>query len=106
MKPTDSPITPHTLTPAAYDVFSQVVFNKILSIVPKEPIANKLLENVFVDMYVNKNLPPAPVKSPLLSLLHHAHLKSNNTVKALAIFRECCGASAADMHSNQDAAGK
>lgn len=91
MNPADSKIPFPTLTPAMYDIYAPVVFNKILTIIPTQKIANKILENVFLNMYVHKNIPASQLRSPLLSMLDHANEKSNKTIKALKLFRECCG---------------
>ncbi|WP_339706117.1 hypothetical protein [Algoriphagus aquimarinus] len=76
------------LTPELYDKFAPPVYGKILSIVHKGPIAGKLLEKVFVSAYTNDKT--FPLRSPLMSLIDLAREKSNKTIKALTIFRECC----------------
>ena len=76
------------LTPELYDMYAPPVYGKILSIVHKGPIAGKVLEKVFVSAYTNNNT--FPLRSPLMSLIDIAHEKSSKTVKALAIFNECC----------------
>jgi len=76
------------LTPELYDKFAPPVYGKILSIVHKGPIAGKLLEKVFVSAYTKDET--FPLRSPLMSLIDLAHERSNKTIKALTIFRECC----------------
>ncbi len=76
------------LTPELYDVYAPPVYNKILSIVHKGPIAGKILEKVFVSAY-SKNS-SFPLRSPLMSLIDLADEKSNKTLKAITILNECC----------------
>lgn len=76
------------LTPEIYDKYAPPVYGKILSIVDKNPIAEKLLEKVFVLAYTTDET--FPLRSPLMSLIDIANEKSKKTIKALEIFRECC----------------
>ena len=76
------------LTPELFDQYSPAVYGKILSIVNKEPIAEKMLEKVFVSAYTND--PSFPLRSPMLSLIDLAHERTNKTLKAIMIFNECC----------------
>ncbi|PZX56091.1 hypothetical protein LV84_02459 [Algoriphagus ratkowskyi] len=76
------------LTPELYDVYAPPVYGKILSIVQQDPIAGKVLEKVFLSAYTNNET--FPLRSPLMSLIDIAKEKSSKTIKALAIFRECC----------------
>lgn len=77
-----------TLTPKLYDLYAPPVYGKIFSIVHKAPIAGKVLEKVFVSAYSEGS--SFPLRSPLMSLIDIANEKSRKTIKALAIFRECC----------------
>lgn len=84
--------TPYNiLTPDLYDVYAPAVYGKILSIINKEQIADRLLEKVFVNAY--KPPPASHLQTPLTSLLNEARKKSNKTIQALNIFRECCSGS-------------
>lgn len=76
------------LTPELYDKFAPPVYGKILSIVDENPIAEKLLEKVFISAYTTDKT--FPLRSPLMSLIDLANEKSTKTIKALKIFRECC----------------
>ncbi|MEP6676935.1 MAG: hypothetical protein ABJA78_17365 [Ferruginibacter sp.] len=78
------------LTPETYDLYAPPVYGKILSIVHKGPIANKILEKVFINTYKNKSSLSYPLQGPLVSLLNQAREESYKTIKALTIFRECC----------------
>jgi len=76
------------LTPELYDLYAPTVYSKVLSIVHKEQIAEKIFVKVFTLAYTNNN--SFPVRSHLMSLIDLAHEKSCKTVKALAIFSACC----------------
>ncbi|ABG57737.1 hypothetical protein [Cytophaga hutchinsonii] len=76
------------LTPELYDFYAPVVYSKVLRIVHKDQIAEKILEKVFLSAYTNNET--FPLRSPLMSLIDIAHEKSCKTIKALAIFNACC----------------
>lgn len=73
-----------------YDVCAPAVYGKILSIVGQTPIADKVLEKVFVKAFRDGDLPDAGERSPLIELLNRSKEKSEKTVKALNFFRDCC----------------
>jgi hypothetical protein len=79
------------LVPDLYDRYAPAVYGKILSIINKEQIADRLLEKVFINAY--KNLPASNLQTPLTALLNEARKKTNKTIQALNIFRECCAGS-------------
>jgi hypothetical protein len=85
------------LTPSMYDVYLPAVYGKILGIVHKEPIANKILEKVFMDIYATKKAQDYKLQPPLITLLNHAREKSYQTIKALTMFRECCSGASVHM---------
>lgn len=78
----------HKLSNELYDMYAPPVYGKILSIVKREPIAEKLFEKVFVSAYTNDMT--FPVRSPLMSLIDIAQEKSNKTINALTLFSACC----------------
>jgi DNA-directed RNA polymerase specialized sigma24 family protein len=78
----------HKLTNELYDLYAPPVYGKVLSIVQKDPIAEKVFEKVFVSAYTNDKT--FPLRSPLMSLIDLAHEKSHKTIKALNIFNACC----------------
>jgi len=73
-----------------YDLYAPTVYGKILSIVRKKPIANMILEKVFINALIDKNIPAHEFHTPLISLLNHSREKSYKTIKALIILAECC----------------
>ncbi len=83
------------LTPELYDFYAPPVYGKILRIVQKDPIADKLLEQVFVKAYTSDKT--FPLRSPLMSLIDLAQEKSRKTIKALTIFNECCSGSSSSI---------
>lgn len=82
-------IKPTELTPELYDLYAPPVYGKILGIVHKAPIADKILEKVFITAYTKENPNPNSLQSPLMSLLNQAREKSYKTIKALTILNEC-----------------
>ncbi len=88
------------LTPELYDRYAPPVYGKIFSIVHKGPIAQRILENVFVLAYVNNKT--FPLRSPLMSLIDIADEKSNKTMKALTIFRECCSGTSISLNDKKN----
>lgn len=76
-----------------YDLYAPPLYGKILSIVHKGPIAEKVLEKVFVDAFTGKNSSENSLLSPLITLLNASREKSYKTIRALNLFRDCCEAS-------------
>lgn len=91
--------TTSKLTPELYDLYAPPVYDRILSIVHKGPIAKKILENVFVLAYTNNST--FPLRSPLMSLIDLAHEKSSKTIKALTIFNECCSGTSTSIENKK-----
>ena len=73
-----------------YDLLAPTVYGKILSIVHKGPIADSVLEKVFVNAFLNKNYFTNSLSSPLITLLNASNSKSTRTMKALSLLRDCC----------------
>lgn len=76
-----------------YDLYAPALYGKILSIVHKGPIAEKVLEKIFVDAFTGKNAATYSLLSPLSTLLNASREKSYKTIRALNLFRSCCEAS-------------
>ncbi len=91
-------ISVNELSPSEiYDLYAPAVYGKILGIVHKVPIADKLLEKVFIEGLQDKNLFSNIARPPLLSLLNQSREKCYQTIKALNIFNECCAGSSVSM---------
>jgi hypothetical protein len=73
-----------------YDLYAPAVYGKILGIVHKVPIADKLLEKVLIEGLQDKDLFANTARPPLLSLLNLSRKKCYQTIKALNLFNECC----------------
>ena len=76
-----------------YDLYAPAMYGKILSIVHKGPIADKVLEKVFVTAFTKKTDAENSLLSPLVTLLNASREKSYKVVSALNLFRGCCEAS-------------
>jgi len=87
------------LTPELYELYAPAVYSKVLSIVHKDPIAEKVFEKVFMLAYTNNN--SFPVRSHLMSLIDMAHERSCKTVKALAIFSACCSGTTVSINDKK-----
>jgi hypothetical protein len=84
-----------------YDLYAPAVYGKILGIVHKVPIADKLLEKVFIKGLQDKNLFANIAKPPLLSLLNQSRKKCYQTIKALNIFNECCAGASVSVNDKK-----
>lgn len=76
-----------------YDLYAPAVYGRILSIVHKGPIAEKVLEKVFINAFTAKHAAANSLLSPLNTLLNASRDKSNKTIQALNLFKDCCEAS-------------
>lgn len=84
-----------------YDLYAPVVYGKILGIVHEVPIANKILEKVFISALNDKDLFANSSRPPLISLLNQSREKSYKIIKALNIFNECCAGSSVRIASKK-----
>ena len=73
-----------------YDKYAPVLYGNIMRIVPQGPIADKILEKVFVAACTFHTNSPSSGQPQLISLLNEARKKSKKTMNALNIFRACC----------------
>jgi hypothetical protein len=80
-----------------YDLYAPAVYGKILGIIHKVPIADKILEKVFIKGFQDKELFANTSRPPLISLLNQSREKSYQTIKALNIFNECCAGASISM---------
>jgi len=83
--------TPGKLSPSeVYDLYAPAVYGNILRIVHHVPIAEKILEQVFVNSFNEKPVSNGTSLRPLVTLLNTSRKKSDKTLEALKIFNECC----------------
>jgi len=87
------------LSSKTYDLYAPLVYTSILHRVPAGPIANKILEKVFVNAFTSKNKTSFTIHVPLVSLMNASREKSNLTMRALEIFRECCAGTTISINS-------
>ena len=81
-----------------YDIYAPSVYGKILNMVNHVPIAENILEHVFLKSNVlQKN--PGSLQSPLLMLINQASGKTQRTIKALEIFKACCSGTSIGIKS-------
>ena len=73
-----------------YDLCAPAVYGKILSIVHKGPIADKILRQVFVEAFKNQATLTGNLRGPLMTLLNSSREKSYKTIKALNLLNACC----------------
>lgn len=72
-----------------YDKYAAPVYGRILNMVNHVPIADRILEQVFIKSNLDQN-DPATLQSPLVKLINQASGKTQRTLKALEIFKACC----------------
>ena len=82
---------------AFYDLFAPVVYGQIIRVVPQVPIANKILEKVFMNAFRNRMVMHSSLRSPLITLLNQSRDKTQATLEALYIFRECCAGASVNI---------
>jgi hypothetical protein len=76
-----------------YDLYAPAVYGRILSIVHKGPIADKILENIFINAFNDRSTLSHPLRSALISMLNKSREESYKTIRALNLFTECCAGS-------------
>ncbi len=85
-----------------YDQFAPAMYGKILSIVHKGPIADKVLERVFKNAYLHKDAAVPSLRTPFIDLLNSSREESYKTLQALNLFRQCCEASGACVTNKKE----
>jgi hypothetical protein len=91
-------ISLNTLSNAAlYDLYAPAVYGNILRIVPQKPIAEKVLEKVFLDAFRNRAALHNSLRAPLTNLLNHSRDKSKSILRALQILNESCHGTTASI---------
>lgn len=77
---------------ALYDKYAPALYGRIIQVVKQKEIAEKILEKVFINALVDKNVKQHEHLTLFTSLLNHSRKKSYSTLKALRIFEACsCG---------------
>lgn len=74
-----------------YDKYAPALYGRILTVVKQKEIAEKILERVFINALVDKNVKQANHVTLFTSLLNHSRKKTYGTMKALRVLEACCG---------------
>lgn len=77
---------------ALYDKYAPALYGRILQVVKQKDIAEKILERVFINVFLDKNVKQANHLSLFTSLLNHSRKKSYGTIKAIRLMEALrCG---------------
>ena len=74
-----------------YDKYAPALYGRIILVVKQKEIAEKILERVFINALVDKNVNPPNHVTLFTSLLNHSRKKTYGTIKALRVLEACCG---------------
>ena len=72
-----------------YDEYAPALYGRILSVVQHKDIAEKILEKIFINAFVDKTAPVNKNLSIFTSLINHSRKKSYSMLKAVKILQEC-----------------
>lgn len=72
---------------ALYDKYAPALYGRIIQVVKQKEIAEKILERVFINALVDKNVSQPEHITLFTSLLNHSRKKSYGTMKALRILQ-------------------
>lgn len=72
---------------ALYDKYAPALYGRIIQVVKQKEIAEKILERVFINALVDKNIKQPEHLTFFTSLLNHSRKKSYSTLKALRILQ-------------------
>jgi hypothetical protein len=73
-----------------YDKYAPALYGRIIRVVKQKEIAEKILERVFINALVDKNVKQSNHLSLFTSLLNHSRKKTYGTMKALKVLESCC----------------
>ncbi len=68
---------------ALYDKYAPALYGRIIKVVKQKDIAEKILERVFLNALVDKNVKQSNHITLFTSLLNHSRKKTYGTLKAL-----------------------
>lgn len=74
-----------------YDKYAPALYGRIIMVVKQKEIAEKILERVFINALVDKNINQPTHVTQFTSLINHSRKKSYATLKALRVLDACCG---------------
>ncbi|MDQ6756008.1 MAG: hypothetical protein M3004_03650 [Bacteroidota bacterium] len=75
-----------------YNKYAPALYGKIIRVVKQKDISEKILEKIFLNAVVDKNIKQPNHLTFFTSLLNHSRQKTYSTMKALRTFEACsCG---------------
>jgi predicted transcriptional regulator len=74
-----------------YDKYAPALYGRIIRVVKQKEIAEKILEKVFINAVIDKNVKQSNHLSLFTSLLNHSRKKTYGTMKAMKVLEACCG---------------
>lgn len=74
-----------------YDKYAPALYGRIIMVVKQKEIAEKILERVFINALIDKNINQSAHVTQFTSLINHSRKKTYSTLKALRVLDACCG---------------
>lgn len=68
-----------------YDKYAPALYGRIIRVVKQKEIAEKILERVFINALVDKNVKQAGQITLFTSLINHSRKKTHGTLKAIRV---------------------
>lgn len=68
-----------------YDKYAPALYGRIMAVVKQKEVAEKILERVFINALVDKNLLQPSHLTLFTSLINHSRKKTYSTMKALRV---------------------
>jgi len=70
-----------------YDKFAPALYGRIIRVVKQKEIAEKILEKIFINALIDKNVKQSNNITLFTSLINHSRKKTYGTMKALRMFK-------------------
>jgi hypothetical protein len=68
-----------------YDKYAPALYGRILAVVKQKEIAEKILERVFINALIDKNVEQSGNLTLFTSLINHSRKKTYSTLKAMRV---------------------
>ncbi len=72
-----------------YDKYAPALYGQILRVVHKKDLAEKIMEKVFRNAFIQQNLKESNDLPFFISLLNHSRKKTYGVVKAIKVLKAC-----------------
>ena len=72
-----------------YDKYAGVIYGSILSMTDNKILAEKILLKVLRDAFIHDNMDSPKLVSQFIAVTNHARKRSQDTNRAISIFRAC-----------------